>query len=184
MKNVRLKLRDKAFVFIDWANVYGWKKSLRQEVNPRKLHAYLKGYKKIEEIRLYSGTDKNPKSRNFIKDLKKIGYEVVTKPVKYILTGVFNGQKVYRRKCDFDMEICIDVHQLLEKGIESFIFFTGDGDFEPLYKFLIKKKKQVIVVYASGHIGREVWNIKKGIFKTQINHLGVLKSHPPDKRGA
>lgn len=66
------------------------------------------------------------------------------------------------------MEICIDVHRLLTQGFESFIFFTGDGDFEPLYKLLISKHTQVIVVYARGHLGREIWDLKKGIFKVEM----------------
>lgn len=32
MTGFRLRLRGKAAVFVDWANVYGWKKSLKREV--------------------------------------------------------------------------------------------------------------------------------------------------------
>ena len=69
------------------------------------------------------------------------------------------------------MEICIDVHKYLEKNFESFIFFSGDGDFEPLYKLLIYKQKQVIVIYAPGHLGREIYAIKKGLYKKAVNTL-------------
>jgi len=81
---------------------------------------------------------------------------------------------MYRRKCDFDMEICIDVHELLKKDFQSFIFLTGDGDFEPLYKLIIRENKQIVVIYASGHLGREIWNLKKGVFKTEINKFPVF----------
>lgn len=47
----------------------------------------------------------------------------------------------------------------------------GDGDFEPLYKFLIKQGKQVLVIYTKGHLGREIWNIEKGLFKAQLKNL-------------
>lgn len=103
--------------------------------------------------------------------MKTVGYAVSTKPVKYIRIAEVQGKKLYRRKCDFDMEICIDVHKLLQKDYQSFIFFTGDGDFEPLYRLLIEQKKQVIVIYASGHLGREIWDLKKGIFKTEITKM-------------
>lgn len=99
---------------------------------------------------------------------------MITKPVKYILITEIEGQKIYRRKCDFDMEICIDVHQALKEKIGSFIFFTGDGDFEPLYKMLIELGKQVIVVYTTGHLGREIWNMKRGIFKVELENLMEL----------
>lgn len=169
----KLRLNGKTAIFIDWANVYGWKQSLKKEVNPQKLYEYLKTYKKIENIYFYYGTDKHPKSKQLLSKAKRLGYLVVTKPVKYILVAQIEGKKIYKRKCDFDMEIGIRVHELLKKDIESFIFFSGDGDFEPLYQLLIKLKKQVIVIYAHGHLGKEVWQLKRGVFKKAIDKLEV-----------
>lgn len=171
MDEFRLRLRGKAAVFVDWANVYGWKKSLKKEVNPRKLYKYLKSYREIKAINFYHGTDQNEHSKRFLRTASNIGYKVVTKPVKYILVAEVAGQKIRRRKCDFDMEICIDVHQLLKENFDSFIFLTGDGDFEPLYKLLIYHKKQVIVIYAPGHLGREIYAMEKGIYKKAIDTL-------------
>lgn len=54
---------------------------------------------------------------------------------------------------------------------QSFVFFTGDGDYEPLYKMLIGLRKQVMVIYTKGHLGREIWAIKKGLFKAQLKNL-------------
>lgn len=170
----RLKLKGKTCVFVDWANVYGWKKSLKAEVNLGKLYSHLKSYKEIKLIGLYHGTDKHEKSKQFLQSAKRLGFQITTKPVKYILVAEVKSKKIYRRKCDFDMEICIDVHELLNKHFQSFIFLTGDGDFEPLYQLLIKAKKQAIVVYAAGHLGREIWDLKKGIFKTEINKFPVF----------
>jgi len=163
--------RGKTAVFIDWANVYGWKKSLKLEVNIWTLYKYLKSYKKVEGIYFYFGKDNNPKSEEFLEQAEKIGYKVVTKAVKYILIENWEKERIYRRKCDFDMEVCMDVHKKISEGFESFVFFTGDGDFEPLYKLLIALNKQVIVVYTKGHLGREVWNMKKGIFKVELENL-------------
>lgn len=163
--------RGKTAVFIDWANVHGWKKSLKSEVNILALYEYLKSYKEIEGVYFYFGKDNNPKSEEFLKQVEKIGYEIITKAVKYILIENLEKEKMYRRKCDFDMEVCIDVHKKITEGFESFIFFTGDGDFEPLYKLLIVLNKQVIVVYTKGHLGREIWDMKKGIFKVELENL-------------
>jgi len=80
----RLKLKGKAVVFVDWANIYGWRKSLGKEVNPKKLYKYLRSYKEISEVCFYFGKDKNEKPRNFLEEVKKIGYKITTKPVKYI----------------------------------------------------------------------------------------------------
>ncbi len=175
MKEEKIKkkiiLKGKTAVFIDWANVYGWEKSLKSEINISVIYEYLKSYQNISEISLYFGKDNNLKSEEFLNSAEKIGYKVVTKSVKYILTEILNGEKIYRRKCDFDMEVCIDAHKKIKESFDSFIFFTGDGDFEPLYRLLMDLKKQVVVVYTQGHLGREIWGIKKGIFKVELNNL-------------
>lgn len=167
----RFLLRGRAVVFIDWANVYGWTKSLKREVDAEKLFGYLKTYSEIADIRLYFGLDTHPKSKEFLEKSRRTGYTVITKPVKNILITEIEGQKIYRRKCDFDMEVCIDAHRAIKEGYESFIFFTGDGDYEPLYKMLIGLWKQVIVVYTKGHLGREIWGINHGLFKAQLKNL-------------
>lgn len=112
-----IRLRGKTAVLIDWANVYGWEKSLGRGFDPRKLHYYLKSYKDIKQISFYFGTDKHPKSKKFLTRVRKIGFRVVTKPVKYILVATVKGEKVFRRKCDFDMETCIDVHKAISQGM-------------------------------------------------------------------
>lgn len=185
-----LSLRSPCSVYVDWANVYGWKKSLKREVSPKKLFKYLKTYKEVKNLNFYFGTDKHPKSKQFIKDVKQIGYSVSTKPVKYITVINEEKQRFKFRKCDFDMEMCIDVHRDLSKEIKSFVFFTGDGDFAPLYKLLIENHKQVIVVYMHGHLGIEIYQIQKGLYKVSIDKLEqngknrLTKNAPRTKPGA
>jgi uncharacterized LabA/DUF88 family protein len=175
-----LRLRGKAAVFVDWANVYNWKDSLKSPVDPEKLLKYLKTYPQISSFNFYFGTDRNKKSRKFLKKMSEIGWRVVTKPVKHIVLGKIGDQVIKKRKCDFDIEICMDVYALLEKGFESFIFFTGDGDFAPLYRHLISLKKQVIVIFEKGFVGREIWEIKRGLFKTRLSYLWP-KNNPRSK---
>lgn len=167
----RLKLKGKTAVFIDWANVHGWEKSLKKDIDQQKLYKYLKTYKEIEEISFYFGTDEHPASKQQIRNARKIGYRIVTKPVKYIPVKDKNIL-LWKRKCDFDLEVGLDCFERLDKFV-GFIIFSGDGDFATLYRRLIKRKKQVIVVYMYGHLGREIWEIKKGIFKASIKKLAV-----------
>lgn len=157
--------------YIDWANVHGWEGSLKREIDIDRLFAYLKAYPEISDVRLYFGTDIHPKSVAFLERAGEAGCTITTKPVKYILEAEIRGEKVYRRKCDFDMEICIDTHQALQESVRTFIFFTGDGDFAPLYEKLIRLGKQVIVVYSPGHLGKEIWAMKRGVFKVEIKSL-------------
>ena len=84
----RLRLRGKAAVFVDWANVYGWRNRLNKEIDPHQLYRYLKEYKQIQDIRFYSGLDKHPKSKQFLREIKKIGFTVVSKEVKYIPVSI------------------------------------------------------------------------------------------------
>lgn len=168
----KLKIRGECVVYIDWANVHGWSKTLKREVEPEKLLGYLKSYSQVKRINLYFGTDKHPKSKAFISQVKNIGFQVTTKQVKYITVFDETTKKKFKfRKCDFDMETRIDAHRDLADGVESFVFFTGDGDFEPLYKLLIQKHKQVIVVYMHGHLGREIYRMNRGIYKISIEKL-------------
>ncbi len=161
------KLKGKTMVLIDYANVYGWKKNLKSEIDLKKLFDYLMNYNEIENISFYYGKDNNGKSEEFLKYIENIGYNVNTKPVKHIK---IKNTNVSLRKCDFDLEIGLDCFESLDK-FDSFVFFTGDGDFATLYERLIGKGKQVIVVYEQGHLGKEIWDIKKGLFKTRLKYL-------------
>jgi len=173
-KKFSLKLKGKTAVFIDWANVYYWKDELKKEVDPKKLLNYLKTYKQIKQGRFYFGTDpSHPASSEFLMEMRKLGYIIVTKEVKFL--KVYNEERtkfIWKRKCDFDLEIGLDAFELIDK-FDSFIFFSGDGDLKTLYERLIKRRKQVIVIYMYGHLGREIWEMKRGIFKAAIKKLGV-----------
>jgi len=170
IKKQVLKLKGKDADFIDWANVYGWRDSLKHEPNPKAIFDYFSSYKEIEDIRFYYGEDLNDQSRDFLKSVKKIGLTMVTKPVKHIIVGKVENIVIKKRKADFDLEIGLDCFENLDK-YQAFIFFTGDGDFVTLYRRLIEKGKQVIVIFEPGHLGNEVWSIKRGLFKTQLRYL-------------
>lgn len=64
------------------------------------------------------------------------------------------AEPVQRRKCDFDVEIARDACNLSNE-FDTLILFSGDGDYAALVEDLISKGKKVIVVFASGHKGKE-----------------------------
>lgn len=136
-----LKLKGKTAVFIDWANAYNWKNSLKWEINLQKLFKYLKSYRKVKEVGFYFGTDEHPASKEQIKDARKIGYRVITKPVKY-LPIKDKETLLWKRKCDFDLE--------------------------------------------SGHLGKEVRQIKKGIYLCVVKKFknSIQKISPRRRQGA
>lgn len=174
-KNFKLKLKGKTCLLVDWANVHGWEKSLNKKIGFKAIFDYFKKYKEVKELRFYFGIDDNQKSTIFLKNVEKYGYKLITKKVKYLKIKN-GGVEIKKRKCDFDLEIGLDCFERLNK-YDSFIFLSGDGDFITLYNRLIENKKQVIVVYESGHLGREIWEMKKGIFKTELSKL-IKKMSP------
>lgn len=54
---------------------------------------------------------------------------------------------------------------------DSFVFLFGDGDYVPLYKYLVRKRKQIVIIYEKGHVGREVWELPKSYFRTRFSYL-------------
>jgi len=185
MKSFKFKLKGKTSVIIDWANVHGWFDKLKWEVDEKKLFKYLRTYKQIKDIRFYFGVEKgNKKSEEFQKKIKKIGYTLITKEVKWVpvtidkeyfkksMSNLFReygfGSKFFneffkrlkkdknlkRRKCDFDVEITRDVLVNIDK-FNSLILFSGDGDYKALAEYLLDNQKQVIIVHPFGSRGKE-----------------------------
>lgn len=77
---------------------------------------------------------------------------------------------VWRRKCDFDVEISRDVYNNL-KNFETLIIFSGDGDYAALVEDLILKGKKIIVVFAPGHKGKEYGDFRAGLFLCSVKKL-------------
>ncbi len=162
-----LRFNGDTVVFVDWANVFGWQKELKKVIKPESIFKLFSDNSLVRCVNFYFGTDDNVKSRNFLSNVKKIGFNVITKDVKYIK---IKDTDITQRKCDFDLEIGLDCLENIDK-YKTFVFLSGDGDFATLYERLITKSKQVIVVYEQGHLGKEVWDIKKGVFKTRLSYI-------------
>lgn len=76
---------SKTNVYLDWSNMYHWSKRLRWHINAKRLKQLLSSFSTITSVNLYNGIligDKG--SEQFIKDVKKYDYVVITKPVKII----------------------------------------------------------------------------------------------------
>lgn len=84
MNEFTFKVKGKTLVCIDWANVYGWFKDLRWQVEPQKLYQHLKTYPQVSDILFYYGTDKNDESVKFLQQIKDLGFTLKTKDVKYV----------------------------------------------------------------------------------------------------
>jgi len=84
-QNFKLRLKGRAFVIIDWTNVYHWFEDLGWEIPPPKLFDYLKSYPEIEEINFYLGIESNKKkSVDFHEEIVSIGFSLKNKEVKWV----------------------------------------------------------------------------------------------------
>jgi len=81
------------------------------------------------------------KREGFFKKLKDLGYTVRSKPISQIYVG--NNQ--YEYKCNFDVEIAIDVMQNLD-GFDILVLCSGDGDFIALIRKLKQLCKETHVI--------------------------------------
>lgn len=173
----RLIIKSRAVVFIDWANVHGWKKKLGWGVNAYKLIAYFKTYIEISKINFYFGTDVTQESKNFINSIQQLEddvFKVITKQVKYISDIFIPYDENYytkgRRKCDFDVEITRDALNNAN-SFETFVLVSGDGDYAPLIDDMISKGKKTILIFAPGCRGKEYGDLKRGFFLCSVNKI-------------
>ncbi len=70
-------------VYIDDANVRPWEQKTQWHIDYKRLKQFLDSFDNIKAIKIYKGTlDGDPVSETLINNLKKLKYEVKTKPVK------------------------------------------------------------------------------------------------------
>lgn len=89
------------------------------------------------------------KKRDYFKKLKSFGFIVKYKPVHRIYD---KDIEKYRLKCNFDVELTIDVMDVLfNKNIDVIILCSGDGDFQKLISYAKGKNKRTMVVGLKRH---------------------------------
>jgi len=144
MKKLRVK------VYIDGANMFYTQKKLGWLVDWEKVKGFLEEKYQIAEIRFYIAQKaKDNQMKRFLGALKKIGFKIITKPVKWIRSEE-NPQG--EEKANFDVEITRDI--LLDilwfkNKWEGIVFLSGDSDFASLFWDLKKIFKKKVFVYSS-----------------------------------
>ena len=82
---------------------------------------------------------------NYFKFLRSLSFKVRHKPVGRIYD---NTAGEFKHKCNFDVELTIDVLDGIER-YDVFVLLSGDGDFVKLIKYLKGKKKKTVVIAPS-----------------------------------
>ncbi len=157
----------KTKVYIDGANVFYAQKKMGWVLDWAKIKNYLTKNYSITEWWYYQGVKENDeKMGKYLKYLDKIGFRVITKPVKKIKIGkqnLFQQQENYGEiyKCNFDVEITADMI-FDRQHIDLYILFSGDSDFDYVVKRLRDVGKKIIV-YSSRKVLS--WELKLAVNK-------------------
>lgn len=148
-----LKLKGETAVFIDAANIELSAKDLKFRIDYQKLKKFLEKQGEIIYLGFYTVRFETKSHNNFLTVLKKLGYKLVTKPVKIIKRGKTNQSHI--RKANFDVEIAVEAMKRVNQ-YESLVLFSGDSDFDYLLHELKKQGKKVFVVSLRHHIAKEL----------------------------
>ena len=142
MKNIIKNSKTK--VYIDGANIFYAQKQMGWSIAWHKVAEILRQKYDISEFCYYTGIKAGDnKMPQFLKYLDKIGFTVMTKPLKEIKTN--DGKMIY--KSNFDVEITADL-AFDRANFDNFILFSGDSDFD----YIVKKMRDVgkrVVCFAS-----------------------------------
>ena len=126
------------------------------------------------------------KSENFHQHLRKSGAIVITKPVKWIkkeinknlfvrpaTLGLFDdnahtkldeliaylqqqGIVIEEPKCNFDVEMALDMLDSMEK-VSGILLFSGDSDMKEPLERLKLKRKHIYIFGVRGLVAKELW---------------------------
>jgi len=157
--------RERTIVIVDYGNVEKWKNSLKWQVDIMKLAQLIKKLAdgSVALRRFYYGEDFGPKessamlsewSRSVFARALMNRFYIVKKRVKYIFDSKNQGN--YKKKCDMDVEMTVDLIRLKDK-YENIVLFSGDGDLMYAIDYIVSNfGKKCYVFAARNHIGREV----------------------------
>lgn len=173
---------EKIFVFVDFGNVRHWAKELWKEenkyrisieidieklanicdlVNPVKKIFYYGYFKERKDLR--PEHELNIKHRNSIYRIdkaRKNGFKIESKEIKMI--PLFDEEGKYIKKipkCNFDVEITMDMVQKINK-YDSIMLFSGDSDFQKIISYIKNKGKKIIVVCTRNSMSEELDRLK------------------------
>lgn len=154
-KNLTRSLKGKKIAFIDYANIKAWAREKNLTFDLEVLYQYLKNLG-IEKIIFYYGTDpKNPHSHAFLTKMRQIGFEVVTKEVKYYKISLSNLFKTHPNK-EFLKQLDSVTKKLLFKEVkklekEGFRLYLPKANFDvemALDLLLFRKKFDVFIIFS------------------------------------
>lgn len=163
MKTISKKSKTK--VYIDGANIFYAQKQMGWSIAWHKVSDFLRKEYDISEFRYYTGVKAGDKKMpQFLKYLDKIGFTVMTKPLKEIKTDT--NKIIY--KSNFDVEITADL-SFDRANFDNFILFSGDSDFNYIVKKLRDVGKRVVCFASRKTLSWEL--------KLAVNEYNLLENY-------
>lgn len=145
----------KTYAFVDASNIIYGARTEGWLIDQQKLFKYLKNKFSVSKAFFYYGKDsKNVRQQKFLKRLEEFGYILRVKEIKRYGT---------KSKANCDVDLTMDV-LLKIKEYQRAIMLTGDGDFLPLIQYIVKQKKEVVVIASPKSTAREIREFVKHSF--------------------
>ena len=172
MKKVKI---NTTYAFVDASNIIYGARAEGWFIDLKKLIIYLRNRLKVKKAFFYYGRDsKSEKKEKFLNKLEEFGFTLRVKEIKRYGTRI---------KANCDVDLTMDM-LIMEKQYERAIVLTGDGDFAPLFFYLIsKKKKQITVISSPKRTAKEIRTILGGNVLSFDDLRYLLEYKKPKKRG-
>lgn len=178
------------YVFIDAANIiYGARETGNWNIDFKKLYLFLNKKYSPKKVFFYIGVDANHNilGNYSIDNLTKIGYTVRFKIIKHVKQNplkipqicpqcthkwisFFNRPPKSKANCDVDLTL--DTVDSIN-NFDQAIFFTGDGDFVPLFQYLEQKGKKTLIFGLSRLTAIDI----KKLFGHRFTDINVIKQY-------
>lgn len=152
IRKIIYRQSTKAAVFIDAANVIYSQRTLKWQIDFKRLMDYFRDNYRLDNVYFYFAYLKDHKNQQkFFERLRNWGYKIRTKEVKLIK----QSDGTILKKGNLDVELTIDAVKDL-KYYSTAILMSGDSDFNALVKYLQNKNKKVVVIFSKGHVAKEL----------------------------
>ncbi len=142
------------YTFVDFGNVNKWFDKDVWDTNGEKLTSTEKLIVDIEKLAnfinqfsvrkfFYYGFDQKRRNSLYIQNLaRNKGFKTITKPIQWIKNRY---EDTLIPKCNFDVEICLDIVRLIHR-YDTICIFTSDNDFCALLEYIHKIGRKIILI--------------------------------------